>query len=59
MPCMTQTMHIGSRCRAPSMPPMSMTPQPKASQTWLTIFLAASSLPQRNMSGGPPGSCGL
>src|ERR1051325_1868795 len=59
MPYSTQLMHIGAREREQSMPPMSTTPQPNASQICVTIFFASASLPQRNISGGPPGNCGL
>ena len=44
-------MHIGSRWRAASIPPRSITPQPKASQTWETSFLASASLPPMTIPG--------
>ncbi len=52
-------MHSGSSKRAPSMPPMSMVFQPKAVRMPVTVVLAPPSLPQMNISGGPPGNCGL
>src|SRR5512143_490707 len=58
MPYSTHRMHSGSSKRLPSIPPMSITGQPKSAQIRVTVALASASLPQMNMSGGPPGSCG-
>src|SRR5437899_8239706 len=41
------------------MPPMSIVGHPKSDRMPVTVAFAPSSLPQMNMSGGPPGSWGL
>src|SRR5271157_2847862 len=59
MPYLSQRMHIGSSRRAPVISPMSTTPHPNAAQMSATVLFAVSSLPQTNMSGGPPSNFGL
>src|SRR3984957_17361860 len=41
------------------MPPMSIAGQPKSFRMSVTVRLAPASLPQMNISGGPPGKSGL
>ena len=52
---MHQRMQSGSIARAASALPMSAVSQPNWSRMPVTVFFAASSLPQMNIVGLPPG----
>jgi hypothetical protein len=55
----SHSMHSGSMARATSTLPMSAVSQPNWSRMPRTVCVAASSLPQINIVGLPPGSSGL